>query len=90
MSLVVRKGSIDLVQGEVKRFTRSSQSGRAVACAFCPTCGTRIYHEPTHMPDTMNIKPGTPWLQPDIHAWTKSKQPWVAIPEGVACVDGQP
>jgi hypothetical protein len=94
MSFVVRKDSFELVRGELKTFTRTSQSGRTVACAFCPNCGTRIYHEPTYMPDTLNIKPGTlddtSWLSPDVHVWTKSKQPWVSIPEGVACVDGQP
>lgn len=94
MSLVVRKESFELLRGELKIFTRTSHSGRAVSCAFCPTCGTRIYHEPTYMPDTLNIKPGTlddtSPLSPDIHVWTKSKQPWVVVPEGTPCVDGQP
>ncbi|NIM73290.1 MAG: GFA family protein, partial [Gammaproteobacteria bacterium] len=32
------------------------------------------------------VKPGTlddtRWLEPDMHIWTCSKQPWVIIPEG--------
>lgn len=94
MSLVVPKDSFEILRGEVKTFSRSSDSGRTVVCAFCPTCGTRIYHQATYLPNTLNIKPGTlddtSWLQPDLHAWTKSKQSWVPIPEGANCVDGQP
>jgi hypothetical protein len=46
------------------------------------------------METTLNIKPGTlddtSGLVPGIHVWTKSKQSWVVIPEGVRCIDGQP
>lgn len=94
MSLVVRKSSFELESGEPRTFTRTAASGRLLACVFCPSCGTRIYHEPAYMPGTLNIKPGTlddtSWLVPDLHAWTKSKQPWVPIPDGATCFDEQP
>ena len=94
MSLVVPKDSFQLLSGEPKTFTRTADSGRSVVCAFCAACGTRIYHEPSRMRDTLNIKPGTlddtSWLAPSVHVWTKSKQPWVGIPGDVHCVDTQP
>jgi len=94
MSLIVPKDAFRLLSGEPKTFSRKADSGRIVECAFCGTCGTRIYHAPSYMADTLNIKPGTlddtSWLAPSIHVWTQSKQPWVQIPEGVRCVDGQP
>ena len=94
MSLIVPKGSFRLLSGAPKTFTRKAESGRTVDCAFCPDCGTRIYHRATYLKDTVNVKPGTlddtSGLAPAIHVWTKEKQAWVSIPEGVRCFDGQP
>ena len=61
-------------------------SGRTKECAFCARCGTRIYHRGAW---GMSIKAGTlddtSGLVPRAHYWTKRKQPWVVIPEGVRC-----
>ena len=59
MSLIVSKDAFQLLSGEPKQFDRTADSGRSVECAFCPACGTRIYHEPTYRKDTLNIKTGT-------------------------------
>ncbi len=94
MSLIVPTQSFQLLTGEPKIFSRSSDSGRLVHCAFCPTCGTRIYHSPEAMKGSVNIKPGTlddtSWLEPGLHVWTKSRQPWFSIPEGIRSFDSQP
>jgi hypothetical protein len=94
MSLLVREDSFRLTAGELRDFTRDSDSGRRVRCAFCPTCGTRIYHDPAYAEGILNIKPGTlddtSQLQPTIHVWTRSRQPWVTIPEGATCFERQP
>ena len=83
-----------LLSGEPKVFTRDTDSGRKLPCSFCPDCGTRLYHAPENMPDTINIKPGTlddtSWLEPNFHVWTKSRQRWLALPEGVRCFETQP
>jgi hypothetical protein len=94
MSLVVRKDDWVLLRGTLKAFTRTSDSGRPVICAFCPECGTRIHHEPAYIQGVFNVKPGTlddtSWLQPIAHAWTASKQPWLALPEGTPTFERQP
>ena len=94
MSLIVPKDSFRLLAGAPKIFTRAADSGASVACAFCPDCGTRIYHAPTSKVGTLNVKPGTlddtSWLAPNVHVWTKNKQPWVLVPEGVKSLEGQP
>ena len=83
MSLTVPKESFRLLSGELKTFTTLCDSGRTKECAFCPSCGTRIYHQGEA---GMSIKAGTldetSGLHPDAHYWTKSKQPWVPIPDG--------
>jgi hypothetical protein len=88
MSLAISSDSFRLLSGELKTFTVICDSGRTKSCAFCPSCGTRIYHQV--IAAAMSIKAGTlddtSWLRPDAHYWTKRKQPWVSIPEGVRCV----
>jgi hypothetical protein len=87
MSLAVPRESFRLLSGELRMFTAACDSGRTKECAFCPSCGTRIYHQGTEA--AMSIKPGTldetAWLEPSAHYWTKSRQPWVPIPDGARC-----
>ncbi len=94
MSLVVEKKAFRVTAGELRSFSRQSDSGRAIECLFCPQCGNRIYHNPTYMEGVVNVKAGTlddtTWLQPDMHVWVKNKDPWVPIADGTKCFDGQP
>ena len=94
MSFVVGKEKFRLVKGEVKTFTRSSDSGRPVVCAFCAECGTRIYHEGRRMDGVLNVKPGTfddtSFLRPRVQVWTAKKQPWLELPAPIRAFEGQP
>ena len=89
MSMAVRRNAFRLLAGEPKAFTTLCDSGRSKTCAFCPSCGTRIYHQVRG--EVLSIKPGTlddtSRLRPAAHYWTKRRQPWVLIPEGVLCVE---
>jgi len=86
MSLAVANDAFELTAGELKTFTVVCDSGRIKYCAFCPDCGTRIYHRTDN---GMSIKAGTlddtSWLVPDSHYWTKRRQAWVELPDGVDC-----
>lgn len=92
LTMIVRDEALKL-EGTLKAFTREADSGRPITCYFCPECGTRIYHDPSSRPGTKNVKPGTlddpSWLDPALHVWTRSKQPWVVIPEGVPTLEEQ-
>lgn len=92
MSLVTPLAGL-AIEGELKMFERSSDSGRPLKCFFCPECGTRIYHQPAYAP-VVNVRAGTlddrSGLEPKLHAWVSSKQPWVVIPEGVPVHEKQP
>jgi len=61
---------------------------------FRPDCGTRIYRKSEWRKGTVSVKPGTlddtRFLQPDMHIWTGSKQPWITIPDGIEAHDTQP
>jgi hypothetical protein len=86
LSLDVPKDAFTLLAGALETFTVPCDSGRSKDCAFCGRCGTRIYHCGEW---GMSVKAGTlddiSNLRPDAHYWTKRKQPWVPIPEGVQC-----
>ena len=94
MTLVVDESDFRLLEGEVKTFSSQSEAGRAKLGAFCPRCGTRIYHKPEWRRGTVSVKPGTlddtRALKPDMHIWTGSRQPWITIPEGVEAHEKQP
>lgn len=85
MSLAVPSGAFKLRSGMLKTFEVICASGRIKTCAFCPECGTRIYHQTEN---GMSVKAGTlddtSWLKPDSHYWTTRKQSWVVVPDGVS------
>ena len=80
--------SVEVTQGGVAECEyRSDESGRWLRMRFCPKCGTTVSH-------TSQIRRGyrvvavptldeQDWFEIDRHIWTRSKMPWVTIPEGV-------
>lgn len=94
MSLVVKRADFEILSGELRRFTRTAESGRPLHCHFCPDCGCRIYHEPTFTDAVVNVKAGTlddpRGLEPSVHVWTKSKQRWVPIPPDAKTLETNP
>jgi hypothetical protein len=83
MSLFVPADAFKLLSGTLKYFEVVCDSGRKKSCAFCPSCGTRIYHRTGA---DISIKAGTldntSSLRPTAHYWTGRKQPWVTRPGG--------
>ncbi len=83
MSMWVRRSDLEIVQGDPKVWKRPAASGGTVSCAFCPTCGSRLYHHASDDPEIISVKAGslddTSWLRPVGHIWTRSRQPWAEI-----------
>jgi hypothetical protein len=94
MSLMMPRASLALTAGEPRIWTRDADSGRRVACAFCPDCGSRLWHQGDQDAGTVTIKAGALNDPVDaaaaIHIWVKRKLPGIAIPEGARCFDGEP
>ena len=84
LSLDIAKPAFQLLSGRLESFSVRCASGRSKECAFCPRCGTRIYHAGEW---GVSVKAGTlddtSQLHPEAHYWTARKQPWVEIPAGV-------
>ncbi|MBD2727095.1 GFA family protein [Nostoc sp. FACHB-892] len=94
MSFTVPRDAVVIVQGQPKAWTRKADSGREINNLFCGDCGTRLFHERTYNPDTINVKPGTldntSWLRPVGNVWTRNAQSWVIISDQLLNYDGQP
>lgn len=93
MSLWVPRNEFEITSGTPKFWTRSADSGGRVVCAFCPDCGSRLFHAGEPESETISLKAGslddTSWLKPAGHIWTKSAQSWVPI-EGAFVFETEP
>ena len=87
ISVEVTKKGLTVTQGTPKFWTRDTDSGKRLKCAFCPDCGGRLWHEPESGADWLTLKGGALDEAPDlthaIHIWTSRKLPGVIIPPGL-------
>ncbi|MGE4249816.1 MAG: GFA family protein [Parvibaculaceae bacterium] len=85
MSLVVPRAGFRVTEGAPEFWTRLADSGRQVKCAFCPDCGSRLWHEREGFSETVTVKAGSLDEPVDvtlaIHIWTSRKLPGVIIPD---------
>ncbi|MDP9138416.1 MAG: GFA family protein [Pseudomonadota bacterium] len=86
ISLQVERSGFRLTGGDPRFWSRDTDSGRRVNCAYCPDCGSHIWHETGTTSETITIKAGsldTPIdVSSAIHIWTTRKLPGIVIPEG--------
>jgi hypothetical protein len=84
MSLEVPRVGFRLTQGTPKFWSRATDGGRRIRCAFCPNCGSRLWHVPENPSETITIKAGSLDVSVDvstaIHIWVSHKLPGMIIP----------
>jgi hypothetical protein len=72
---------------EPVRSEMPTDSGRPHGIYRCPTCGTAVWSEYGGLEALRFVRVGTlddpSALAPDVHIYTRTKQPWVALPDGV-------
>ena len=94
LSLLADRGAVVVEEGQPAVWERQHESGRVIDCVICAKCGSRLFHEPRANTKVTIVKAGnlddTSWLFPVGHIWTRSAQPWVAIPPDGANCDVQP
>jgi hypothetical protein len=71
----------------LKTYRLTAGSGQAHDVYYCPDCGTRLWSSFEAVPgDTILLRAGTlddpAAVTPDVHIYTRSKLPWVRLPEG--------
>lgn len=84
---VVAEAKIEVIAGEVEVYINTTESGARSTQRLCGTCHTRLWNTNSARPDIAVIRAGTldcsPELSPRAHIWTKRKQPWIEIGEGI-------
>ncbi len=88
LSVWVKRSDLEVLSGEPSYWERPADSGNTTLCAFCPVCGSRLFHAPSDGPEIYSLKGGSlddiASLAPVGHIWVRSKQPWVDL----ACLPG--
>ncbi len=83
LSLWVKRSDFAIVSGTPKIWSRRADSGNTLRCAFCPDCGSRLYHVASDELEIYSVKGGSlddpTGLTPVGHIWVRSKQPWVDL-----------
>lgn len=94
VSLIVPAAALEITRGSTSPYSATLADGRVKRGQLCAECGTRLWGEPRLNQAIRVLQPGTldepSRFRPVAHIWTRSAQPWVVIPEGVAVFVEQP
>ena len=71
------------MQGELKTYTDTGDSGKSLFRRFCPECGSSIASEAEVMPGMIMLKAGVlddpSVVKPAMEIYCDSAQPWVSL-----------
>ncbi len=92
LNALIESGRLDLLQGEVEAIVVPTPSGKGQTIKRCPTCKTALWsHYGAAGPVLSLVRVGTVdqphGIEPDMHIFTRSKQPWVNLPDDVPTVE---
>jgi hypothetical protein len=80
--VILPRDALEVEGDSLASFTTvGTDSGAKVARQFCRECGSPIVSHSEGSPELAFLKAGTlndtSWLEPQMHVWTDSAQPWV-------------
>ena len=93
LNALVEADRVELLSGEPERVLTPSESGKGQSIWRCPTCRVALWSNYAGAGEAIRfVRVGTldrpAECPPDIHIYTRSKLPWVALPEGARAVEG--
>lgn len=91
LNALIEADRVTLLSGEIMAFPMPTDSGRPHHIHRCTSCQTALWSNYGGLDQLRFVRIGTlddpAALSPDIHIYTRSKLPWVALPEGVPAVE---
>ncbi len=91
LNALIETDRIDKLSGEPVITTVESGSGHPHDIYRCPECRTAVWSDYGRRPGLRFVRVGTlddpTALSPDVHIFTRSKLPWVRLPENVPSYD---
>jgi hypothetical protein len=84
VNIWIEREFVELKSGELKSHRLPTGSGKSQDVFFCGRCGTHVWSKYQASPgDTVMVRVGTlddpAAVKPDVHIYTRSKMPWVAL-----------
>lgn len=91
LNAIIETDRIDIVMGAPTPVRMPTDSGRPHDVYRCPVCQTALWSDYGGRPKLRFVRVGTlddpSTLAPDVHIFTRSKQPWVGLPDDVPTVE---
>ncbi|MEA3002484.1 MAG: hypothetical protein QOH81_1272 [Sphingomonadales bacterium] len=92
LNALIEADRVEILAGEPEPLMIPSESGRGQQVWRCPSCRVALWSNYGGARDLIRFvrvgtldRPGA--LPPDIHIYTRSKLPWVRLPEGAPAVE---
>ena len=93
VNVAVAAGSLE-IQGTPQTYRGVGASGLPVERRFCPSCGSALFTDAAAFKGLTFVKGGSlddaSWIEPTLHIWCESAQPWDQLPQGATCVPKNP
>ena len=88
VNIWIERRFVEADHARLRSVKLTAGSGKPHEIFRCPDCGTAIYSKYHAAPgDTVLLRAGTldhpETITPDVHIFTRSKLPWLQLPEGV-------
>ena len=87
INALIETARVELRAGTPTRLEMPTESGRPHGIYRCPACGVAVWSEYGGVAALRFVRVGTldepRALAPTVHIYTRSKQPWVALPPDV-------
>jgi hypothetical protein len=91
INALIETDRIALLSGDLEPVAMPTDSGRPHDVYRCPLCRTAVWSDYGRRPALRFVRVGTlddaSALPPDVHIFTRSKLPWVGLPEEVPAVE---
>ena len=86
LNVLIETDRVELLDGEPEPIAVPRSGGKKQTIWRCPTCQTAVYSQYTS-PRVRFVRAGTlddpASVAPDVHIFTRSKLPWVTLPDSV-------
>ena len=90
INLLIEADRVEVLQGKPVPVDAPRDDGSVQRIHRCPACQVAVFSEYGN-PTVRFVRGGTlddpSAVAPDVHIYTRSKLPWVTLPEGVPAVD---
>lgn len=86
INAMIETDRIEILAGAPEPVSMPTESGRPHDIYRCPTCKVAVWSDYGRRPKLRFVRVGTldrpHSIQPDVHIFTRSKVPWIRLPDG--------